>query len=588
MGSEALGLYKNLSKDQISSLQKKMTEKLRTLIGTHGDIAVLVEYISVMLQSARPRHLVEQELEAFLQGRTGGFVVWLCAELEAIGGSGSPGGDGEGKKKRSAGATDDDTRRGAAPRRAAMGGLGLGLLRRAVKDAQRSTEAGDDSAPAKDTAAARPERAERSDRAERPEPPKKKHAAARHKEEDKDSEPSGRTRKRTKKEKNAKLMPRSEAEKSPPRRERSRSRHRNRGASPASCESASSDEDDDGPEDTQGERETHERERDRERRRHRTALDPVRRHLQSFQGGGPPATGAFQAPPPRPRRSDAPPPLRPQLHMQVRGAHAGDHRMDSRSHWSPPTSSLAQTQTAGEDPMRWHFSAPSDSASAGHPRPAYVPHAAHAPQPQVLLPHSDPPTQWLAPAPVAAAPPAPMVAPAPAPVAYPPPPMAAQVPAPGPAPPGPAPVMAAATRPPARPKNFVPQKWRVIRANTVVRASERLDSVEVRTLREGEIVESVAPPFTLANGIVRLQIAHPSSAAYPNPIGWITQDASAAGGPRYLEPGPQPVQAAMRPPRPTAYGGWRPRAKGWGKGGGGGKGGSFHNVVWRPAATPST
>merc|ERR1740138_1594837 len=88
---------------------------------------------------------------------------------------------------------------------------------------------------------------------------------------------------------------------------------------------------------------------------------------------------------------------------------------------------------------------------------------------------------------------------------------------------------AATTTAPPRPKNFTPQKWRVLHANTVVRHTEHLDSGEVRALREGEIVESVGPPFTLPSGVVRLEIAHPSSAVYPIPIGWVTQDATAAG-----------------------------------------------------------
>ena len=46
----------------------------------------------------------------------------------------------------------------------------------------------------------------------------------------------------------------------------------------------------------------------------------------------------------------------------------------------------------------------------------------------------------------------------------------------------------------------------------------------------------------MPNGVVRLMIAHPSATASPNIVGWATQDATAAGGPIYLEPWPQPVQ----------------------------------------------
>jgi hypothetical protein len=139
---------------------------------------------------------------------------------------------------------------------------------------------------------------------------------------------------------------------------------------------------------------------------------------------------------------------------------------------------------------------------------------------------------------------------------------------------------------PPRPRNFVPQKWRVCRENTVVRQTEHLESPEVRVLREGEIVESVGPPFTLpagvhGAGVVRLEIAHPSSAAYPNPIGWVTQDATAAGGPRYLEPGPQPVTSNIRPVRPS-HGGWRPRASSQRPYRP--RAASFTNISWRPTS----
>ena len=54
----------------------------------------------------------------------------------------------------------------------------------------------------------------------------------------------------------------------------------------------------------------------------------------------------------------------------------------------------------------------------------------------------------------------------------------------------------------------------------------------------------VAPSFTTENGIVRVQIRHPSSPLFPKPIGWVTQDASAAGGPKFLEPGPEPMKTS--------------------------------------------
>lgn len=94
----------------------------------------------------------------------------------------------------------------------------------------------------------------------------------------------------------------------------------------------------------------------------------------------------------------------------------------------------------------------------------------------------------------------------------------------------------------ARPmKTIAPKKWKVARANTIVKETEQLNSAEVRVLNEGEIVEQVAPALTLSGGIVRVLIRHPSSPQFPNPIGWVTSDATAAGGPKFLEPGPEPM-----------------------------------------------
>lgn len=120
-------------------------------------------------------------------------------------------------------------------------------------------------------------------------------------------------------------------------------------------------------------------------------------------------------------------------------------------------------------------------------------------------------------------------------------------PAPGAAPPMPAP----------RPRHFEPKKWRVVRAETVVRGTMMLESDKVQLLKEGEIVEQVAPQCTLKNGIVRIQIRHPSSPQFPNPIGWVTLDATAAGGPKLLEPGPEPMaRPSWRPPAPASQ--WNP------------------------------
>ncbi|CAK9078824.1 unnamed protein product [Durusdinium trenchii] len=110
----------------------------------------------------------------------------------------------------------------------------------------------------------------------------------------------------------------------------------------------------------------------------------------------------------------------------------------------------------------------------------------------------------------------------------------------------------------AAPQYFTPKKWRVARNNTVVRKTEKLESEEVQKLQEGEIVEQVAPAFTTENGIVRVQIRHPSSPLFPKPIGWVTQDASAAGGPTFLEPGPEPMKMQGAAPAAPGAPGWRP------------------------------
>lgn len=149
------------------------------------------------------------------------------------------------------------------------------------------------------------------------------------------------------------------------------------------------------------------------------------------------------------------------------------------------------------------------------------------------------------------------------------------------------PVVVPISTPAPRPRFFQIRKWKVARQNTVVRASEQLNSPEVQTLQVGEIVEQVAPPFKLQNGIVRIQVRHPSSPHFPNPIGWVTLDATAAGGPKFLEPGPEPMQKpSWRPPAPAwaAPVFFRPRAPA------GGMSpakparapGTFQNLTWTP------
>jgi len=156
----------------------------------------------------------------------------------------------------------------------------------------------------------------------------------------------------------------------------------------------------------------------------------------------------------------------------------------------------------------------------------------------------------------------------------------------------PAPVRS--TPPPTR---FNVKKWKVIRKGTMVRATEALDSPEVQTLEEGAIVEQVAPAFRLKSGIVRIQIRHPSSPQFPNPIGWVTQDATAAGGPRFLEPGPEPMtktswtprtaappQEPWAPPNPALTWGALPPSRPPHSPAPRGKHGMFQNLTWTPGS----
>mmetsp|Transcript_6153 Transcript_6153/g.10679 ORF Transcript_6153/g.10679 Transcript_6153/m.10679 type:complete len:439 (-) Transcript_6153:185-1501(-) len=150
-----------------------------------------------------------------------------------------------------------------------------------------------------------------------------------------------------------------------------------------------------------------------------------------------------------------------------------------------------------------------------------------------------------------------------------------------------------------KPKHFTPKKWRVVHDDTVVRLSMHLDSEQVCFLRKGEIVEQIAPQYTLTNGIVRLQIRHPSSPSFPNPIGWVTLDASPAGGPKFLEAGPEPMGKGFQPRAPHSTGPpppaspWRPpgmphharpfRPRGAPPAAARGVNGAFQNLTWKAA-----
>lgn len=606
---EVLSGYRLLSKEQQGELLGSVAEKIKSLIGAHGgsDIVVLVEYISVMLQSDKHREAIEIELEAFLQDQSRPFVKWLGEQVEALVARKDKDGSTDGAKAGASPSSPGSPRRPVAkgisrsrsparkPKAAAKparrpGGIAASLFGRAVRDAQRSIKTADGGATKERPPAERQEQA-RTKEKESPVPERSK----------------------------PKLAPRSPAGRSPSDSQ-SRSRSRGHGYSPQ-------------PGETKATLMASPRIRGRA-----GALAAAVANAAASTAGGIPA--GSRSLPPRPRRAQErmPPPPRPaMMHMAPvyppEGApllrwgppplphggalyHGGPAPGPPPAHAPPrpgppppgpppaaaPAASTSHRrgkarlapvkQEETEDASRWHFHAPPGAGPPPRELPPALgfPLASFGPMPHQMVVDAPGYPAWTQ---VASLHPAtltshPMVAVAAAAAASraAPPPVASTVfefqPAPAPAQPAPAPHRVTVSAPP-RPRNFVPQKWRVIAAELVVSTSENMESKQVRTLHDGEIVESVGPPFTLTNGVVRLEIRHPSSAAYPNPIGWVTQDGSATGGGKNLEPGPQPVQAAMAPrtsfPQPQKGGGWK--GKGSGKKGAG-KSASFTNVSWKP------
>ena len=77
-GSMNLSKLLETRKDEV---EKAVINKLEQLVGGHGDLAVLAEYITVMLQSNRPQEQVENELTAFLQEDGSKKFHSLCSLL---------------------------------------------------------------------------------------------------------------------------------------------------------------------------------------------------------------------------------------------------------------------------------------------------------------------------------------------------------------------------------------------------------------------------------------------------------------------------------------------------------------------------
>lgn len=371
--------YEKLSSEQKKSLSNAVTEKLQGIIGGYGELGVLVEYISVMLQSSRPKETIQSELEAFLQDESGPFTTWLCENLAKM----TEGSTGKRRRKKDP----------KDPKETKEVKDSTDAARKAKKEKKAAAAAAANAAAAAAAAAAAPVAA--------------------------------------------------------PAERRSRSRKRRRRAAAAEATTATA------------------------------------------QGTAATLTAA-----------------------------------DRKAKLTPNVDYIQEPRKDGPNATRWSFRAetPQRNFSArpepGAPVPAYVPPSYP----------SGPPGYPTSRPPFTPAPHAPYGAPH---LSH-------------------APPM---VHPHGQPY-FTPKKWKVARNNTVVRKTEKLDSDEVQKLQEGEIVEQVAPSFTTENGIVRVQIRHPSSPLFPKPIGWVTQDASAAGGPKFLEPGPEP----MKTPGPPAVSGssWRP------------------------------
>eukprot|EP00928_Gymnodinium_smaydae_P070611 TRINITY_DN54415_c0_g1_i1.p1 TRINITY_DN54415_c0_g1~~TRINITY_DN54415_c0_g1_i1.p1 ORF type:complete len:301 (+),score=63.84 TRINITY_DN54415_c0_g1_i1:69-971(+) len=105
--------------------------------------------------------------------------------------------------------------------------------------------------------------------------------------------------------------------------------------------------------------------------------------------------------------------------------------------------------------------------------------------------------------------------------------------------------------------------WQVIFSVTdgnspdvVVRASKELNSDQIGTLRRGDVVEQAGPSVERPDGIIRMPVSFLPSSPGRNGrgdgsgtrklIGWVTADASEAGGPTFFEQMPDPDGGSKR------------------------------------------
>lgn len=115
-------------------------------------------------------------------------------------------------------------------------------------------------------------------------------------------------------------------------------------------------------------------------------------------------------------------------------------------------------------------------------------------------------------------------------------------------------------------------KWRAVyktptgngSADVIVRHGSELDSEAVMSLRCGDVVEQAGPSHTRSNGIVRMPVVMGRKSESqeeedsPRPArisGWVTVDASAAGGPVFFKPLPDNSAGEAPPANPGGGGG---------------------------------
>lgn len=110
-------------------------------------------------------------------------------------------------------------------------------------------------------------------------------------------------------------------------------------------------------------------------------------------------------------------------------------------------------------------------------------------------------------------------------------------------------------------------RWRVVyNSSVVVRAEADFSSEEVATLHFGDVVEQAGPSMKWDSGIIRMPIStnvvrrsestdaseqEGHHTAHAKTLGWVTLDASEAGGPLFFKAAPD-AEAAKRRRRPKA------------------------------------